>query len=63
MKILIAADKFKGSLSSEAACNSIAAGIRQVDSSADVMEFPMADGGDGFVLARVAWLSKRPWRR
>ena len=38
MKILIAADKFKGSLSSEAACNSIAAGIRQVDASVDVME-------------------------
>ena len=56
MKILIAADKFKGSLSSEAACNSIAAGIRQVDSSADVMEFPMADGGDGFAAVLKHYL-------
>ena len=56
MKILIAADKFKGSLTSEAACNSIAAGIRQVDASADVMEFPMADGGDGFAAVLQYYL-------
>ena len=56
MKILIAADKFKGSLSSEAACNCIAAGIRQVDASADVMEFPMADGGDGFATVLQYYL-------
>ncbi len=56
MKILVAADKFKGSLSSEAACNCIAAGIRQVDASADVMEFPMADGGDGFATVLQYYL-------
>ncbi len=56
MKILIAADKFKGSLSSEAACNCIAAGIKEVDASADVMEFPMADGGDGFATVLQYYL-------
>ena len=56
MKILVASDKFKGSLTSEAACKCIAAGINQVDASADVMEFPMADGGDGFAAVLQYYL-------
>ena len=56
MKILIAADKFKGSLTSEAACNCIAAGIKEVNASADVMKFPMADGGDGFAAVLQYYL-------
>ncbi len=56
MKILIAADKFKGSLTSEAACNCIAAGIKEVDARADVMKFPMADGGDGFAAVLQYYL-------
>lgn len=57
MKILVAADKFKGSLSSEIACSSIAAGILQVDASAEVMQFPMADGGDGFATVFQYYLN------
>ena len=56
MKILIAADKFKGSLTSKVACNCIAAGIKEVDASADVMKFPMADGGDGFAAVLQYYL-------
>lgn len=54
MKIIVAPDKFKGSLSSMQACNSIAEGIKQAIPGAEVLQFPMADGGDGFdeVLAR-----------
>jgi glycerate kinase len=48
MKIIVAPDKFKGSLSSMPACKAIEAGIREVISSAEVWLFPMADGGDGF---------------
>ncbi len=48
MKIIIAPDKFKGSLTSMQACKSIAAGILQVDNTVEILLFPMADGGDGF---------------
>ncbi len=48
MRIIVAPDKFKGSLSSMAACNSIAAGIRSVLPSATINLLPLADGGDGF---------------
>lgn len=48
MKIIIAPDKFKGSLTSKQACESIVSGIKQVTPGAEVFQFPMADGGDGF---------------
>ena len=49
MKIIIAPDKFKGSLTSEEVCNAIEEGIRKKrDDSPEVLSFPMADGGDGF---------------
>ncbi|HVU58912.1 MAG TPA: glycerate kinase [Puia sp.] len=48
MKVLIAPDKFKGSLTSFEACNAIATGVRAIDPAAEIFEFPMADGGDGF---------------
>ncbi len=48
MKIIVATDKFKGSLTSFAAADAIANGIKQVDKAAIVECFPMADGGDGF---------------
>src|SRR6478736_5478693 len=48
MKIIVAPDKFKGSLSSMQACKAIEAGIRKEIPGAEVLLFPMADGGDGF---------------
>jgi len=48
MKITVAPDKFKGSLSSLQACKAIEAGIHQIIPDADVLLLPMADGGDGF---------------
>ncbi len=48
MKIIVAPDKFKGSLTSMQACKAIQAGIHQCISHAEVLLFPMADGGDGF---------------
>ena len=44
----MAPDKFKGSLSSFEACESIRRGIRDAGYSGSVECFPMADGGDGF---------------
>jgi glycerate 2-kinase len=48
MKIFIAPDKFKGSLTSFEVCHAIAEGIRHADETAMIFLFPMADGGDGF---------------
>jgi len=48
MKIIIAPDKFKGSLTSAEVCNAVKQGIRLADENIDVYSFPMADGGDGF---------------
>lgn len=49
MKIIIAPDKFKGSLTSVAVCNAITEGIKSVQGEpVSMISFPMADGGDGF---------------
>lgn len=48
MKIIVAPDKFKGSLSSRQACKSIAEGIKVAIPDAEILQYPMADGGDGF---------------
>ncbi len=47
MKVLVATDKFKGSLSAYEACQAIKEGILQFDSSVDVQLLPLADGGEG----------------
>lgn len=51
MKIVIAPDKFKGSLSSFAVCDAVEKGLLQASSSFQIAKLPMADGGDG--LAEV----------
>ena len=47
MKIIIAPDKFKGSLSSIEVCNSLTKGLKMNNSNLNVISCPMADGGDG----------------
>lgn len=54
MRILVAPDKFKGSLTAEAAGRAMAAGLRRVAPDVDVDLAPMADGGEGTVEAIVA---------
>ncbi|WP_143473475.1 glycerate kinase [Flavilitoribacter nigricans] len=46
-KIIIAPDKFKGSLSAREVCAAIRTGIRQVIPEAEIVEHPLADGGEG----------------
>ncbi|WP_326595978.1 glycerate kinase [Streptomyces sp. NBC_01803] len=53
-KVLIAADKFKGSLTAAEVGRHVAAGIRAVRPSAEIESLPVADGGDGTVDAAVA---------
>ena len=47
MKILIAPDKFKGSLSARQVAENIAAGLREVLPDAKIDIVPVADGGEG----------------
>ncbi|PYI76311.1 MAG: glycerate kinase [Verrucomicrobia bacterium] len=47
MKILIAPDKFKGTLDAREVAQNIAKGLRDVLSDADIEIIPMADGGEG----------------
>lgn len=51
MKIIIAADSFKDALPAQQVCQAIADGIRKVQADAEVVIFPLADGGEG--LAEV----------
>ena len=54
MKIVIAPDSFKESLSAAAVAEAIAAGLREVWPQAELLCRPMADGGEGTVAALVA---------
>ena len=47
MTILLAPDKFKGSLSAAEVCSAMKEGLRRVDSNLNIVELPLADGGEG----------------
>ena len=54
MKIVLAFDSFKGSLSAAAICRIAAAVTQEHWPDADVVAVPMADGGEGTIEALVA---------
>ena len=54
MKILIAPDKFKGSMRASDVAARVAAGISSVTPDAELVTLPVADGGDGTLDAAVA---------
>lgn len=54
MRILIAPDKFKGTLTGAGAAEAIAAGVRRVLPDADITMQPIADGGEGTLEAVLA---------
>jgi len=49
MKIILAPDKFKGSLTGLEFCDAVAAGIKRVHPQVDIVQLPLADGGDGTI--------------
>lgn len=59
MKIIIAPDSFKESLSALEVAEQIAAGFRDIFSDAEYSLLPLADGGEGTVAALVAASSGR----
>lgn len=54
MRVVVAIDSFKGSLTSMRAGNAAAQGVRRVFPGADIAVRPLADGGEGTVEALVA---------
>jgi len=54
MKIVVAPDSFKGSLTAPEACRAITAGLRRTGLNVEIVNIPMADGGEGTVNALVS---------
>jgi glycerate 2-kinase len=54
LRVVVAPDKFKGSLGAADVASALAAGVRDVRPDADCTVIPMADGGDGTVEAFLA---------
>src|SRR6266852_2093780 len=54
MKVIVAPNSFKGSLSAAQAAAAIARGVRAAIPDAEVIEIPVADGGEGTVDALVS---------
>lgn len=57
MKVVVAVDSFKGSLSSLEAGNAIKQGIKRVYQDAKIIVKPLADGGEGTVEALVSGMN------
>ena len=54
MRVVVAPDKFKGSLTAVAVAARVSAGLRSVVADLEIVQVPVADGGDGTVDAAVA---------
>jgi len=54
VRVVVAPNAFKGSLTASEAAAAIARGVRDVFPEAEVLEVPVADGGDGTVDALVS---------
>jgi glycerate kinase len=52
-RVLVAPDKFKGSLAASAVAAAIAAGLRRAAADLEVVQNPVADGGDGTLEAAL----------
>jgi len=63
MRILIAPDAFKGSLTSFEAAAAMQAGIRSIMPDADIVTMPLADGGEGTLDVMHARCRRRGCRR
>ncbi len=62
MRVLVAPDSFKGSLTAAEAAGAMARGLRSVFPEAEILEIPVADGGEGTVAAMLAATGGTPRR-
>jgi glycerate kinase len=53
LKIVLAPDSYKGSLTAKQACDAMEEGIRRIVPGAEIVKVPMADGGEGTVQRLV----------
>ncbi len=60
--VVLAPDKFAGSLTASTACESMARGLRRVWPQIDIRSCPMADGGEGTLDAVLASAGSRATR-
>ena len=56
MKIVVAPDSFKESLTASEAADAVEEGFRQVFPEAEIVKLPMSDGGEGLVHSLVSAL-------
>ena len=49
MKIVLAPDKFKGSLTGIEFCDAVTEGLHSVFPHTEILKLPLADGGDGTI--------------
>lgn len=63
MKIVIAPNALKGSLTASEAARALASGVRRVLPTADLALLPVADGGDGFTEVLASALAAVPHHR
>jgi glycerate kinase len=61
MRVVAAPDSFKGSISAAAAAAAIASGWRQVCPADEVIELPLADGGEGTAAVLAAAVPASRW--
>ncbi len=59
MRIVVAPDSFKGSLSAADVAEAMTAGVARVLPDAEIVLRPVADGGEGTVAAAI-WAGYRP---
>jgi glycerate kinase len=62
MRVVVAPDKFKGTLTAREAARAMASGWRSVERRARIDEIPIADGGEGTLEALLAGLDGRTER-
>ncbi|MFP3246687.1 MAG: glycerate kinase, partial [Paraburkholderia sp.] len=53
-RIVLTPDSYKGSLSAKEVAHAMSAGIRRVFPCADIIELPIADGGEGTIDALLS---------
>jgi glycerate 2-kinase len=53
VKIVLAPDSYKGSLTAKQACDAMEEGIRRIVPTAEIVKVPMADGGEGTVQSLI----------
>jgi glycerate 2-kinase len=61
MRVVVAPDSFKGSISAAGAAAALAAGWRQVRPADEIVELPLADGGEGTLAVLAAAVPESCW--